>query len=162
MDWFNAIRAARFHYLQVAFPGASDSDVSFPAGFFCCGFFYSSFPLSLIFSILLPSWQAWGSAPSFTALNKYWAEITVVGCRAHVRHLLAAPSLGTRVREHARVFTRRARVVRVSNPSAVTEAVSIFLKDFEIVAVTFKAETKAGRWERRRLKNVSAVPRPRG
>ncbi|NXE34708.1 ADAP1 protein, partial [Ptilorrhoa leucosticta] len=31
VDWFNAIRAARFHYLQVAFPGASDSDVSVPA-----------------------------------------------------------------------------------------------------------------------------------
>lgn len=28
MDWFNALRAARFHYLQVAFPGASDADVS--------------------------------------------------------------------------------------------------------------------------------------
>ncbi|KAJ6659801.1 hypothetical protein lerEdw1_018517 [Lerista edwardsae] len=28
VDWFNAIRAARFHYLQVAFPGASDLDVS--------------------------------------------------------------------------------------------------------------------------------------
>ncbi|RLW01404.1 hypothetical protein DV515_00007876 [Chloebia gouldiae] len=27
VDWFNAIRAARFHYLQVAFPGASDSDL---------------------------------------------------------------------------------------------------------------------------------------
>ncbi|XP_009705596.1 PREDICTED: arf-GAP with dual PH domain-containing protein 1, partial [Cariama cristata] len=26
VDWFNAIRAARFHYLQVAFPGASDVD----------------------------------------------------------------------------------------------------------------------------------------
>jgi isopropylmalate/homocitrate/citramalate synthase len=28
VDWFNAIRAARFHYLQVAFPGASDEEVS--------------------------------------------------------------------------------------------------------------------------------------
>lgn len=28
VDWFNALRAARFHYLQVAFPGASDADVS--------------------------------------------------------------------------------------------------------------------------------------
>lgn len=28
VDWFNALRAARFHYLQVAFPGASDLDVS--------------------------------------------------------------------------------------------------------------------------------------
>ena len=28
VDWFNAIRAARFHYLQVAFPGAPDSEVS--------------------------------------------------------------------------------------------------------------------------------------
>ena len=28
VDWFNAIRAARFHYLQVAFPGASIADVS--------------------------------------------------------------------------------------------------------------------------------------
>ena len=27
VDWFNAIRAARFHYLQVAFPGASDDEV---------------------------------------------------------------------------------------------------------------------------------------
>lgn len=27
MDWFNALRAARFHYLQVAFPGASDADL---------------------------------------------------------------------------------------------------------------------------------------
>ncbi|XP_053411260.1 arf-GAP with dual PH domain-containing protein 1 isoform X3 [Nycticebus coucang] len=27
VDWFNAIRAARFHYLQVAFPGASDADL---------------------------------------------------------------------------------------------------------------------------------------
>ncbi|KAG2456079.1 ADAP1 protein, partial [Polypterus senegalus] len=27
VDWFNAIRAARFHYLQVAFPGASDVDL---------------------------------------------------------------------------------------------------------------------------------------
>lgn len=27
VDWFNAIRAARFHYLQVAFPGASDEEV---------------------------------------------------------------------------------------------------------------------------------------
>ncbi|XP_048847081.1 arf-GAP with dual PH domain-containing protein 1-like isoform X5 [Brienomyrus brachyistius] len=27
VDWFNAIRAARFHYLQVAFPGASESDL---------------------------------------------------------------------------------------------------------------------------------------
>lgn len=28
VDWFNAIRAARFHYLQVAFPGASNSEVT--------------------------------------------------------------------------------------------------------------------------------------
>uniref|UniRef100_A0A671X6M3 ArfGAP with dual PH domains 1 n=1 Tax=Sparus aurata TaxID=8175 RepID=A0A671X6M3_SPAAU len=28
VDWFNAIRAARFHYLQVAFPGASIADLS--------------------------------------------------------------------------------------------------------------------------------------
>ncbi|CAL8303737.1 unnamed protein product [Merluccius merluccius] len=27
VDWFNAIRAARFHYLQVAFPGASVTDL---------------------------------------------------------------------------------------------------------------------------------------
>ncbi|XP_029914929.1 arf-GAP with dual PH domain-containing protein 1-like [Myripristis murdjan] len=27
VDWFNAIRAARFHYLQVAFPGAQDADL---------------------------------------------------------------------------------------------------------------------------------------
>ncbi|KAM9457292.1 arf-GAP with dual PH domain-containing protein 1-like isoform 4-T4 [Clarias gariepinus] len=27
VDWFNAIRAARFHYLQVAFPGASDTEL---------------------------------------------------------------------------------------------------------------------------------------
>ncbi|XP_062998986.1 arf-GAP with dual PH domain-containing protein 1 isoform X2 [Elgaria multicarinata webbii] len=27
VDWFNALRAARFHYLQVAFPGASDIDL---------------------------------------------------------------------------------------------------------------------------------------
>ncbi|KAK9530740.1 hypothetical protein VZT92_012226 [Zoarces viviparus] len=27
IDWFNAIRAARFHYLQVAFPGASDEEL---------------------------------------------------------------------------------------------------------------------------------------
>uniref|UniRef100_A0A8C6Y4I3 PH domain-containing protein n=1 Tax=Naja naja TaxID=35670 RepID=A0A8C6Y4I3_NAJNA len=27
VDWFNAIRAARFHYLQVAFPGASNIDL---------------------------------------------------------------------------------------------------------------------------------------
>ncbi|KAJ8366918.1 hypothetical protein AAFF_G00336720 [Aldrovandia affinis] len=27
VDWFNAIRAARFHYLQVAWPGASESDL---------------------------------------------------------------------------------------------------------------------------------------
>lgn len=27
VDWFNAIRAARFHYLQVAFPGAPVSDL---------------------------------------------------------------------------------------------------------------------------------------
>ncbi|XP_046722471.1 arf-GAP with dual PH domain-containing protein 1 isoform X2 [Silurus meridionalis] len=27
IDWFNAIRAARFHYLQVAFPGASDTEL---------------------------------------------------------------------------------------------------------------------------------------
>ncbi|KAG9333183.1 hypothetical protein JZ751_013355 [Albula glossodonta] len=27
VDWFNAIRAARFHYLQVAFPGAGDTDL---------------------------------------------------------------------------------------------------------------------------------------
>ncbi|XP_073071009.1 arf-GAP with dual PH domain-containing protein 1 isoform X12 [Manis javanica] len=27
VDWFNALRAARFHYLQVAFPGASDADL---------------------------------------------------------------------------------------------------------------------------------------
>ncbi|XP_046893418.1 arf-GAP with dual PH domain-containing protein 1-like [Hypomesus transpacificus] len=27
VDWFNAIRAARFHYLQVAFPGAHDVDL---------------------------------------------------------------------------------------------------------------------------------------
>ncbi|XP_029293124.1 arf-GAP with dual PH domain-containing protein 1-like isoform X3 [Cottoperca gobio] len=27
VDWFNAIRAARFHYLQVAFPGATNSDL---------------------------------------------------------------------------------------------------------------------------------------
>lgn len=40
MDWFNAIRAARFHYLQVAFPGASDADVSFPDWFF--SFFLAS------------------------------------------------------------------------------------------------------------------------
>lgn len=60
MDWFNAIRAARFHYLQVAFPGASDSDVSVPAvllGWGLLGFFS---PLTLIFSILLTSWKAWG------------------------------------------------------------------------------------------------------
>lgn len=30
VDWFNAIRAARFHYLQVAFPGAPDTEVSKP------------------------------------------------------------------------------------------------------------------------------------
>lgn len=56
MDWFNAIRAARFHYLQVAFPGASDVDVSFPAVVFGWLFFFS---LLLIFSILLTSWKAW-------------------------------------------------------------------------------------------------------
>lgn len=28
VDWFNGIRAARLHYLQVAFPGALDSEVS--------------------------------------------------------------------------------------------------------------------------------------
>uniref|UniRef100_A0A3Q3FER6 ArfGAP with dual PH domains 1 n=1 Tax=Labrus bergylta TaxID=56723 RepID=A0A3Q3FER6_9LABR len=27
VDWFNSIRAARFHYLQVAFPGASDEEL---------------------------------------------------------------------------------------------------------------------------------------
>ncbi|XP_019493019.1 PREDICTED: arf-GAP with dual PH domain-containing protein 1 isoform X1 [Hipposideros armiger] len=27
VHWFNALRAARFHYLQVAFPGASDADL---------------------------------------------------------------------------------------------------------------------------------------
>lgn len=27
VDWFNALRAARFHYLQVAFPGASDAEL---------------------------------------------------------------------------------------------------------------------------------------
>ncbi|KAM4597784.1 arf-GAP with dual PH domain-containing protein 1-like [Polymixia lowei] len=27
VDWFNAIRAARFHYLQVAFPGACDAEL---------------------------------------------------------------------------------------------------------------------------------------
>ncbi|KAM9773732.1 arf-GAP with dual PH domain-containing protein 1 isoform 1-T1 [Syngnathus typhle] len=27
IDWFNAIRAARFHYLQVAFPGASNEEL---------------------------------------------------------------------------------------------------------------------------------------
>ncbi|KAF7651294.1 hypothetical protein LDENG_00113000 [Lucifuga dentata] len=27
VDWFNAIRAARFHYLQVAFPGAPNTDL---------------------------------------------------------------------------------------------------------------------------------------
>ncbi|XP_062234902.1 arf-GAP with dual PH domain-containing protein 1 isoform X1 [Platichthys flesus] len=27
VDWFNAIRAARFHYLQVAYPGASDEEL---------------------------------------------------------------------------------------------------------------------------------------
>ncbi|CAJ1075068.1 arf-GAP with dual PH domain-containing protein 1-like isoform X2 [Xyrichtys novacula] len=27
VDWFNAIRAARFHYLQVAFPGAAQSEL---------------------------------------------------------------------------------------------------------------------------------------
>ncbi|KAJ8251486.1 hypothetical protein GJAV_G00221880 [Gymnothorax javanicus] len=27
VDWFNGIRAARFHYLQVAYPGASDADL---------------------------------------------------------------------------------------------------------------------------------------
>ncbi|KAF6280409.1 ArfGAP with dual PH domains 1 [Rhinolophus ferrumequinum] len=27
VHWFNALRAARFHYLQVAFPGASDTDL---------------------------------------------------------------------------------------------------------------------------------------
>uniref|UniRef100_UPI00358E55A1 arf-GAP with dual PH domain-containing protein 1-like isoform X1 n=1 Tax=Myxine glutinosa TaxID=7769 RepID=UPI00358E55A1 len=27
VDWYNAIRAARFHYLQVAFPGAQDQDL---------------------------------------------------------------------------------------------------------------------------------------
>lgn len=27
VDWFNAIRAARFHYLQVAFPVAAVSEV---------------------------------------------------------------------------------------------------------------------------------------
>ncbi|XP_051926480.1 arf-GAP with dual PH domain-containing protein 1 isoform X3 [Hippocampus zosterae] len=27
VDWFNAIRAARFHYLQVAFPGASNEEL---------------------------------------------------------------------------------------------------------------------------------------
>nr|XP_023692717.1 arf-GAP with dual PH domain-containing protein 1-like isoform X3 [Paramormyrops kingsleyae]XP_023692718.1 arf-GAP with dual PH domain-containing protein 1-like isoform X3 [Paramormyrops kingsleyae] len=27
VDWFNAVRAARFHYLQVAFPGASESEL---------------------------------------------------------------------------------------------------------------------------------------
>src|SRR4029434_547212 len=28
VDWFNGIRAARYHYLQVAYPGAHDTDVS--------------------------------------------------------------------------------------------------------------------------------------
>uniref|UniRef100_A0A5F5PKL2 ArfGAP with dual PH domains 1 n=1 Tax=Equus caballus TaxID=9796 RepID=A0A5F5PKL2_HORSE len=46
VDWFNALRAARFHYLQVAFPGASDADVSgaavplgvvLPSGGWCRG-----------------------------------------------------------------------------------------------------------------------------
>lgn len=46
VDWFNALRAARFHYLQVAFPGASDADVSgaavplgvvLPSGGWCQG-----------------------------------------------------------------------------------------------------------------------------
>lgn len=32
VHWFNALRAARFHYLQVAFPGACDADVSG----YCC------------------------------------------------------------------------------------------------------------------------------
>lgn len=27
VDWFNALRAARFHYLQVAYPGANDTDL---------------------------------------------------------------------------------------------------------------------------------------
>lgn len=27
VDWFTAIRAARFHYQKVAFPGANDEDV---------------------------------------------------------------------------------------------------------------------------------------
>uniref|UniRef100_A0A8C4NHR7 Arf-GAP with dual PH domain-containing protein 1 n=1 Tax=Eptatretus burgeri TaxID=7764 RepID=A0A8C4NHR7_EPTBU len=28
VDWFNAIRAVRYHYLKVAFPGASDKDIT--------------------------------------------------------------------------------------------------------------------------------------
>lgn len=28
MDWYNSIRAVQLHYLKVAFPGATDAEVS--------------------------------------------------------------------------------------------------------------------------------------
>ncbi len=28
MEWFNSIRAVQLHYLKVAFPGATDAEVS--------------------------------------------------------------------------------------------------------------------------------------
>lgn len=67
VDWFNAIRAARFHYLQVAFPGASDEEVRmvwFKHAHRC----YWAYSLKKINSILRgvcswcfskPAWQSW-------------------------------------------------------------------------------------------------------
>lgn len=91
MDWFNAIRAARFHYLQVAFPGASDANVSVPAllvGWVVWFFFFP--PLSLIFSILLTSWKVWGvlhpsERSAITGLKWLWwdAEPTCSPCSQH-------------------------------------------------------------------------------
>lgn len=100
MDWFNAIRAARFHYLQVAFPGASDVDVSFPA--VSLGFF----PSLAHFQRLVTELGGLGSAASLRAFCNYWSEVIVVGCRAHEQHLSPAPSLGNRVRVHAQNASR--------------------------------------------------------
>jgi hypothetical protein len=54
VDWFNAIRAARFHYLQVAFPGAHHADVSL--SHYLIVLMNPSVPSSLVYTGIIYSW----------------------------------------------------------------------------------------------------------
>lgn len=75
VDWFNAIRAARFHYLQVAFPGAHHADVSL-SHLIVLSLIPQSLPLQytqVLYtagSILLPTPSPWPYNPSMFAYPK--------------------------------------------------------------------------------------------